>query len=580
MSNLQSLATRSRGIFLGAAAGDALGWPQEQNSNILGGNRSRHVDPIATYRAWSRYAGGQYHKYVDPVSAGSYSDDTQLILATARAIQSNDWFGALCLRELPLFLLYARGAGGATLRACRTWSQGMEPWRVSTTQKSQKAVDSYFRAGGNGVAMRIAPHVVTHAARSTEELVSRVVQDGIATHGHPRALVGAAAYAVALHALITSDRTLEFGELSALVEADQSWQRFEVLVANLPAGWLDVAADQNRDLFRVWEEVINEMRTLLASIDDAVRAGSLGNDLEALESLGAFDRKVNGAGTITAAASIYLASRNAPRPMSGLLRAAFVKNADTDTLASMTGALLGALHGPEWLANLKEHIQDRGYIEAMADDMTARAFGEERSDPGPVVAVTDRDMRRFKDQLTMGLTGHLVLPDRRPARVVVDGRLETSGNSSAHRWIVEVDRQTMVIDRVARPSEHALPQVPGAEGEPSQMNEADIGSRGQFFGLTLRTKDLQRVENFYASGLGVRVERLGEREVLVDGVIMFVQDPTAIDRGLQPVLLSFDVDDLSAVARRLGLTPSRQEPNLMTHDPAGNRLNIRQANRR
>lgn len=119
----------------------------------------------------------------------------------------------------------------------------------------------------------------------------------------------------------------------------------EIAFSRLPERWLDAAIAHDRNLMQLWNDTIAEMRSLLSQAGEAARAGTLGNDMATLEALGSFDRKINGSGTITAAGAIYLASRNAPRPMSGLLRAAFVQNADTDTLASMTGALMGALHG-------------------------------------------------------------------------------------------------------------------------------------------------------------------------------------------------------------------------------------------
>ncbi|AWT24861.1 hypothetical protein Csp1_00230 [Corynebacterium provencense] len=579
MPNLKSLAARSRGALLGAAVGDALGWPQEQNSNIVGGNRTRYVDATPDFRDWERYGGGQYQRYIDQVPAGSYSDDTQLMLATGRALQSEDWFAALTRRELPLFLLYSRGAGGATLRACRTWSTGPEPWVSGTTQKSQKATEMYFRAGGNGVAMRIAPHVIMHATRPIEELVARVVQNGIATHGHPRALVGAAVYAVALHVLVSTEGTLEFGELPARVEADRSWQSPEMLLTNVPSEWMDAAAEQNRNFMGNWTDTVNEMVGMLSLVEDVARAGTRGDDLGTLERLGAFNKKWNGSGTITAAAAIYLASRNAPRPMSGVLRAAFVKNADTDTLASMTGALLGALHGPDWLADLRARVQDREYIERMADDLTARSLVEERPVAGTKDFVHDRSLRRFKEQLQVRHgEGQVQLPDMRQGRLVTNFELESSGNTRAHRWIVDVDGQTLFIDQAAKRSNAEVSD----RMRQSKAQEAALDARakkrtteqGRFVGLTLRVNDLSSIASFYSEGLGVLVERVGPLELLVGGTVRFLEDPKATF-GMSIVLLAFEVPDVSAAARRLGHGSRGFVEAFRSTDPAGHDLDIR-----
>lgn len=77
-----------------------------------------------------RNGGTRYVAYLDPVQAGEYSDDTQLILAVARAcLHGPDWWRWLARVELPQWSIYARGGGGAVLRAARTWARGREPWR-------------------------------------------------------------------------------------------------------------------------------------------------------------------------------------------------------------------------------------------------------------------------------------------------------------------------------------------------------------------------------------------------------------------------------------------------------------------
>lgn len=572
MKPAQSLAARSRGILLGVAVGDALGWPQEQNSNIVAKDRNRHVDATQKFRAWDRYGGSQYCKYIDPVLAGSYSDDTQLTLSIGRSLQSVDWLSTLTRRELPLFLLYSRGAGGATLRACQTWAIGQEPWIDNRRQKA------YFRAGGNGVAMRIAPHVIMQANRPPEELVSRIVQDGIATHGHPRALVGAAAYAVALHSLVNIEGTLEFGELPDLVNSDKSWQSPEILWANLPSSWINSASNQNSYFRNEWIDSIDETRAMVAQVKDVATTGTRGNDFSALKRFGTFDRNRNGAGTVTAAAAIYLASRYAPRPMSGLLRAAFVENADTDTLASMTGALLGALHGPEWLAIPSSQLQDREYIERMADDLTARSLGEQTSSTETTCFVDRRSIQRFKDNLQVGHSGRTVrLPDARKGILKDDFKLESRNNINAHRWIVDVEGQTLVIDRTGRMTSSKFRDSTELKTSALQLSlklPALSTPKIEFTGLTLLVNDLNSIAHFYSKELGVDVRYIGSRELMVGQAVRFQENPGALF-GVTRITLEFQVSDIAAVAQRVGHGPLEALTSFTWVDPAGHILHIR-----
>ena len=164
--------------MLGGAVGDALGWPQEDRSQIIGGRNASEVEPRPQFRSWERNGGTRYGRYVDPVRAGEYSDDTQLMLATARScLLGDEWIERLRRVELPQWPLYQRGGGGAVLRAARAWEHGKEPWSVGTAKDRDDAV-KYFNAGANGVAMRIAPHAVIAASMSIDQLLKRIVLAG------------------------------------------------------------------------------------------------------------------------------------------------------------------------------------------------------------------------------------------------------------------------------------------------------------------------------------------------------------------------------------------------------------------
>jgi ADP-ribosylglycohydrolase len=570
MPELQNLASKARGVFLGAAVGDALGWPQEQNSGIVGGYKNQTINPTTDFRAWDRYGGSQYQKYIDPVAAGEYSDDTQLILATARAVLSPDWFTTLIDTELPLFLLYQRGAGGATLRACRSWATGSPPWQSGTSQKAGKSQQQYFSAGGNGVAMRIAAHVIVGAADSRRDLVAQVVRDGATTHGHPRALVGAAAYAVALHALLTAKGTLEYGELPAHVAADDSWQIPEIAFSALPDEWIEAATQLQPDLISWWKTAVKETRELLSRTTTGMKSGILGNDLDVLEALGCFDKRVNGAGTITAAAAIYLASRSAPRPQSGLVRAAFLKRADTDTIASMTAGLLGALHGQDWLEPFSSQVQDRDYIAHLADRCTSLALGETRVTSSPAQPVREDDLRSFREHLETADQAATILPGGRLVESTHRTSLEARTKARASRWLLNVEGQTMVVDLIRRntPDQSAAEPTPGRHTKPS----ASANVRR----ISILASDPDAIEAFYGpEGLGLSVTRPSAREVLVDGTYRFYMRPNAdTAMATSGVYLEVQVDDIEAALSRVQMNRNTDFAGTRLKDPAGNDVGV------
>ena len=463
------LAARAEGAFLALAAGDALGWPQEVPRRV----RAPHPLPPRGVRftQWIRRGGDRFRPYDEVIGPGEYSDDTQLALAVARsrAVHGSAWWNALTEAELPLWTLYERGGGGATRRAARAWSRGRAPWEWPRREE----VARYFDAGGNGVAMRVLPHAVFLAAAKEEEVARDAVRDGSATHGHPRALVGASAYACAAWFLLNLRKPLAFGELlEALLDRASCWGRFPDSASEW-GSWHGAAAAANADYEASWRGVVEEMCSLLETARVGIRDAPLSNDRVVLETLGCFGKE-KGSGTISAAAAAYLASQYAANPVPGVLRAAFEPHADTDTLAAMVGGLLGCLAGSDWLPGEWLGVQDAKYIRDLAVRV---ASGPGQAAHAPVVpaprpeAVLDALLRNGDEDLEMG--------DALRARVTNwNGVRPVTRSLRVQSWrLLTAEGQTMYIHRLervappkrARRTEAPANDAPGAGGESGRL---------------------------------------------------------------------------------------------------------------
>ena len=374
---------KAEGAFLALAAGDALGWPQEIRRNVR--SSARGASPRVEFRTWTRRSGGRYRPYEETIGAGEYSDDTQLTLAVARSRTNHgaDWWKAFMRVELPRWTIYERGGGGATKRAAQAWLAGIPPWQSSKAD----VVRRYFDAGGNGVAMRVLPHALFLADQGDPAILMHdVVRDGAATHGHPRALVGATVCAYAAWSLVRRNRTLGFGELlDLLIDEHVGWGAFPDMERGGDVWFAAAGRVLEEPYERLWERTVDEMRQLLEQARDGIQAGALADDRAVLHDLGCLGR-FKGAGTITAAAAVYLAARHAAQPVQGVLRAAFEQGADTDTLAAVTGGLLGCLAGDEWLPAPWRDVQDAAYIRRLADRV-ARGPASAESRPVETPAV-------------------------------------------------------------------------------------------------------------------------------------------------------------------------------------------------
>src|SRR5437773_559230 len=124
------LYPRVAGGLIGGAAADALGWITEF---VRGPGHLRKLygtDRVDEYRSWEKITGGRFNAYTDYISKGEYSDDTQLGLAVARSLLPG---GSIDIehfskRELPLWLDYARGAGGTVTRGARAIGRKTAAW--------------------------------------------------------------------------------------------------------------------------------------------------------------------------------------------------------------------------------------------------------------------------------------------------------------------------------------------------------------------------------------------------------------------------------------------------------------------
>lgn len=463
---------KAEGAFLAFAAGDALGWPQEMRRS--GRSSAGGAAPRIEFQTWTRRSGGRYRPYEEVIDAGAYSDDTQLTLAVARSRTNHgaDWWKAFMQVELPLWTIYERGGGGATRRAAQAWAAGRPPWQSA----KEDQVRRYFDAGGNGVAMRVLPHALLLAGQDDPAvLVHDVVRDGSATHGHPRALVGATLQAYAAWSLLRRKRTLAFGELlDLLIDERRAWGAFPGS-GHGGETWFAAAnraADESYE--RIWDRTVDEALQLLDVARNGVRAGALADDRAVLDELGCFGRS-KGAGTVTAAAAAYLVARHAAQPAQGVIRAAFETGADTDTLAAMTGGLMGCLAGVEWIPGAWLDVQDAGYLRHMAGRVAAGPDGVDCS------AVPARpDPRAILAELARNGDGDLVLGKGMRAQAeALEGPKAIAKSIAVRAWRLRtVEGQTLYVTKVDDLPRRSRAERPEGRRGSAQGASTDAGTLG------------------------------------------------------------------------------------------------------
>lgn len=358
-------AAVARRSALWAAYGDALGWISELTDEP-GLRRRTRGEPLTTPVGWKRHIGGRGGLTV-LLPPGCYSDDTQLRLATSRAIGPNGFdVEAFAKVELPVWLAYALGGGNATKAAAGNLAKASTPWFVNTYR-------GWLDSGGNGAAMRIQPHVWAAAELADGAYLLDVARNSICTHAHPVGLVGAVTHALALAHTMTTGELPQPDELTGLLRTANELPALLSNDAQAGQYWLTSWERHAKQPFAdTWRRTVDETLAAVTTARDA--ASSSGRPSEryqaVVDALQLREEQRRGSGQLTAIAAVALAWCER-RPADALVLAANTLGTDTDTIATMAGALLGAACSEEPAGD----ILDRDLITAEADRLTALATG-------------------------------------------------------------------------------------------------------------------------------------------------------------------------------------------------------------
>jgi ADP-ribosylglycohydrolase/catechol 2,3-dioxygenase-like lactoylglutathione lyase family enzyme len=525
------ISSKAVGAMLGAAFGDALGWPNERPSKSKALNQQE--GSLHKFRRWARRSGGQYFPYEEVIEAGEYSDDTQLILCLGRSLLKGEkWFEFYTQVELPFWLLYERGGGGATKRAVDSWQDGIEPWNK---KRKLQDVKKYFEAGGNGVAMRVLPHAIYLCDKDFNNIAWSIFLDGITTHGHPRALLGALVYGYALWVSLRKEAKLGYGELiEEIITNEAIWSSIP-LQDNFSQNWLSEAQKHLKDYEKLWLSTKEEVLKYLNICKSELSKGALSFDDDVLEKLQCFNKQISGAGTVAAIASVYLASRYAADPINGVIKAAFAIGSDTDTIASMTGGLLGCIHGSDWLLSIKRGIQDYSYLEKTALQLITRK-NETSKNYEPVKRLTLKNW--INNVISAPDTREVNLPDGRTAKVNI--KQEQFGRSGKYkvefRRLVTSEGQTIYINKITkgnfvvqqRTSETVLLTKQVVHYQPQDiMNEDKLN-----LGPKLSVKSIDKSLRFYKELLGLTLKKQSKGLIVFNEGLVLV--PVSYGEELQP----------------------------------------------
>jgi ADP-ribosylglycohydrolase len=205
-SVLASPPTRFRGAIYGAAVGDALGVPVEFQARS-----TRRHDPVTSMREL-----GSHNQ-----PAGTWSDDTSMILATMAALASSAEYSPGAIMEEFSHWMVKReytphgevfDIGNATCEAISRYLVGIPPTECGGTDEW---------SNGNGSLMRILPIALAYAQR--QDLITRASEISSLTHSHERSRLCCAFYSLVISELLHGSSIRE-ATLFAWSVLDETWE--------------------------------------------------------------------------------------------------------------------------------------------------------------------------------------------------------------------------------------------------------------------------------------------------------------------------------------------------------------------
>ncbi len=303
-ADVDARRSRVRGALLGTMVGDALGVPFEGHDTTF--------EEYARARAPSGMPAVQaaigLQAHLQTISRLTYSDDTQLMIALAEAMLEDPAVDPdrVAARFAASFDP-ARGYGAGALQVLRRIAAG-EPW--------QQAARSVHSEGsfGNGAAMRVAPIGALYHDQP-DQLHQAAERSAVVTHLHADGIGGAVVQAQAVSLVLTA------GTLGVPLDCDYFFRALLSRVVTHGSGY-----------------------SVLESVGRAYELARRG------ESIATVRRQLgNGVIAVEAVPAAIWAFLTAGGDVAQTLGLALALGGDTDTIAAMAGALVGAYHGEEKL---------------------------------------------------------------------------------------------------------------------------------------------------------------------------------------------------------------------------------------
>jgi len=363
---IDTLSRIKGSIKLGAIA-DALGFITEFSKTPEKLEIRCGVKKIDKFHKWKNDPG-RWGGVLEYTTSGTYSDDTQLTLCVARSILLNgtvdqEYFAK---KELATWWHYKGGAGYTISAAAQKITRKSATWNSNFyTYKRSNGTDRDYRdCAANGCAMRIAPIALVQS-NNFDKMRESIFGNAIITHGHPRAIAGAILYGHIIHKILQISAT-DFNSGQFLNDIAKNIDQ----VLQLPflshtdyQEWVIKWNEDGRDFSQEYENAISEVKVSLKVISDSISDGGAIHDV--YDKMESYKKPGKSNGTNTVITALYALCRYHDDPETGIVNIVNMLGSDTDTIGSIAGGMLGALHGENIIPAKWKAVQDFEYLDAV-----------------------------------------------------------------------------------------------------------------------------------------------------------------------------------------------------------------------
>ena len=355
--------SRARGCMLGLMVGDALGagvegWPADEIERLAQDRwQSRLVEDFfvachmasfvfagepGLYRAAKPFETGSFVPTGPPRSdaiasqcgrCGMYTDDTNACLALAKSIVDNGQLdGDAAAASYAYFWLHSEVVRGCPPTAQRVMQEVLDGVPINETGLPPHfpfVVGSF----ANGGAMRISPLAIAYRQAPPESLRAAVALALRSSHRHPEAIDFGVVQAAAVQYALNCATPSNFDPA--------------VLLADLGAR---CTTGPMRDMIKATE---GELAAQSKSRDDlAVVSSLVAREHRPGSAMGFQIASVHCMPCVLWCVCSY---HDQPRRA---VQEAIALGGDTDTVASMVGAIIGALHGEAWCSSWTSQLEN------------------------------------------------------------------------------------------------------------------------------------------------------------------------------------------------------------------------------